>query len=170
MCVRSCVCVCVCGRDQDGILCWKYVCQCWLGEPEVEYDVWNSWFWGLQLNQIPCWHLPLSTRVSSASTVTRLQAGETSNRGSAPDKTFPVGWKRSDYLWAISALYSIGTRVLSPSGVQLTQQLRIKPKLRTRGDVHPSHPYASTTCMEITFIIITHNSWTWVIRICFRLA
>ena len=70
----------------------------------------------------------------------------------------------------IPALYSIGTWLLLPSGVQLTQKLLIKPRIRTTVDIHRYHPYASMTCMGISIIKVIHNPWAWVIMICCRLA
>ena len=71
---------------------------------------------------------------------------------------------------ANSALYSTGTWVLSPRGVQLTHHLHIKTRLKMRGAIHHFHPYACMTFKGISFIRLTYNPWTWVIRCCCTLA
>jgi len=69
-----------------------------------------------------------------------------------------------------SALYSIGSSVLSLSGLQLTHHLHINPRLRMRGAIHPFPPYASMTCNGISFIRMNYNPWTCVSMICCTLA
>jgi len=79
--VRAC-----CGRNQTGCCAENQYASVDLDSLNKNMISQNSSFWGLELNRIPRRQLPLSTRGTSASTVTGLQDEQKSNPGSTPDK------------------------------------------------------------------------------------
>jgi hypothetical protein len=174
--VPACVFVCVfaCVRAVVGIrtgCCAEN--KCWFGEPEEENDVSKQLVLRPRIltgSHDDNYHCHLGVAQSSLLLNCRLDRREILVQ--FPTRTRYFLWYKSvqTSYGASWALYSIGPWVLSPNGVQLTHQFHTKAMLRMRGAIHPFPPYTSMTYKGISFIRVIHNPWTWVIRICCRLA